>query len=350
MVQNDPVIELTEYLKSVFEAHHNAFLVELLGAEGSGLSEAIIEFLLNGGYLKPPELDGLLIPGSKFEIDPFAFTFHIAAAMNAVSAEEREKMTQWPLSKWVNHIDERIESREEEEEDTALQPQQPLKMVIKPQTAKNTSPAPIIARPPDHVDKHFREAWIEARTRAGEYARGLGTVLDSEARAIAEEVWAGEQISVEADKDKRIKIREEIRVLTAEAVAEGWDSRKLARELAKKTGDYARNWDRIAKTEIQGAFNDGIILDGYRIYGDDTRVARVPEDGACPDCLRILLDKDGNPRVFTVDEIEANGTNVGRKRVNWLATSWPIHPNCRCDTVIVPPGLRVLADGRLRPE
>jgi len=349
MVQSDPVIELSDYLKKVFQAHHDAFLVELLGVEGSGLSEAVIEFLLEGGYLQPPQLEGVFIPGSKYKIDPYGFTLQIASAMNAVPSEERAEMTQWPLSKWVSHIDDRIDAREEEDEEELAPLEQPVKLVTKPATAQNTSPAPLIVRPPDHVDRQFREAWIEARTRAGEYARGLGTVLDAEARAIAEEVWTGEDIAVEADQDRRLERREDIRILTAEAVAEGWDAKKLARELAKKQKDYARNWDRIARTELQGAFNDGIILDGYRVYGEDTQVARVPEDGACPDCLRLLLDKDGNPLVFGVEELQGNGTNVGRRRANWLPTSWPIHPNCRCDTVIVPPGLRILSDGRLRP-
>ena len=351
MVQGDPVIELAEHLKSIFKLHHDAFLVEFLGEEGSGLSEDAVKFLVDNGYITEGDLLGIQILGSKYKLDPFAFILQISSSMNAATSKERIEMADWPLKKWVSHIDDRLDAKmeEAEEEDPALDPQEPVKLVEKPSTAKNTQPAPLISRPPDHVDKHFREAWIEARTRAGEYVRGLGTVVDADARPIAEEAWSGEQITQEADKDRRLDRREEIRVLTAEAVAEGWSSRKLANELAKKSKDYARNWDRIANTELQGAYNDGVILDGYRIYGDDTRVARVPEDGACPDCLRLLLDKNGNPRVFTVDEMESNGTNVGRKRNNWLPTSWPIHPNCRCDTVIVPPGLRILADGRLRP-
>jgi hypothetical protein len=236
MVQSDPVIELSDYLKKVFQAHHDAFLVELLGVEGSGLSEDVIEFLLEGGYLQPPQLEGVFIPGSKYKIDPYGFTLQIASAMNAVPSEERAEMTQWPLSKWVSHIDDRIDAREEEDEEELAPLEQPVKLVTKPATAQNTSPAPLIVRPPDHVDRQFREAWIEARTRAGEYARGLGTVLDAEARAIAEEVWTGEQIIAgSGSRSGGSTRREEIRVLTAEAVAEGWDvQRKLANGSSQK--------------------------------------------------------------------------------------------------------------------
>jgi hypothetical protein len=52
--------------------------------------------------------------------------------------------------------------------------------------------------------------------------------------------------------------------------------------------------------------------------------------------------------VFTVSELEGNGVNVGRSREDWLPTIFPVHPNCRCDTISVPPDFEVTEDGRLR--
>jgi len=377
MVQGDPAFDLTEYLKSVFRSHHDAFLIELLGAPGSGFNEDTIETLLEGKVLRIEDLPGMTVPGSKHAVDPFGFAMYVAASMNDAEPEERRQMTAWPLDRWVSHVDERMdavieeatEARPLEEvseqgepvEGPEMFPTQPKtpsspnvhkippKLPSKPTPPLSQVAAPMIEAPPAHIDRHFKEAWIEARTRAGEYVRGLGTKVDADARVIAEEVWSGEDISVEADRDKRLERREDVRQLTAEAVAEGWDARKLAQELAKRSKDYARDWDRIARTELQGAYNDGVVLDGYRVWGDDLTIARVPEDGACPDCLRLLLDNEGNPRVFSVQELQGNGTNVGRRRAGWLPTSWPLHPNCRCDTVVVPLGLKIRADGRLEP-
>ena len=145
-------------------------------------------------------------------------------------------------------------------------------------------------------------------------------------------------------------VAEDIKVLTARAVAERWDERDLARELADRSGVWVHNWERIARTELQGAYNEGRVYSVLERYGAGARVARLPETDACKHCKRVFLAADGKPRIFTVEDLASNGTNVGRPAAQWQPTIWPVHPNCRCDVVSIPDGMYLTADGRLRRD
>lgn len=142
----------------------------------------------------------------------------------------------------------------------------------------------------------------------------------------------------EADREQRLGTRETIREATAEAVARAWSADRLASELGNRTQDWARDWRRIAVTELQGALNDAVAIRTLRLDGPEGRIARIPETNACEACKTLFLDGDGRPRIFTVAEIVANGTNVGKKRDEWRPTVWGIHPRCRCGTQRVPAG------------
>jgi hypothetical protein len=153
------------------------------------------------------------------------------------------------------------------------------------------------------------------------------------------EVWDGEDVALEADEELRVDVRERVRTATADAVARHKSAQELASDLGHATGDWSRNWDRIATTELQGAYNEGVVVEAIRFGGPEVRIARIPEPGACEACRGAFLDGEGRPRIFTAEELINNGTNVGRKRADWQPTLWPQHPNCACDTQEVPDGL-----------
>lgn len=50
----------------------------------------------------------------------------------------------------------------------------------------------------------------------------------------------------------------------------------------------------------------------------------------CPDCVRLHLTAGPGspPRIFKLSELQANGTNVGKKRAAWKAVIGPVHPWC----------------------
>lgn len=369
MVHADPAIDLADYLKRVSRKHHDAFLVEMLGAEGSGLPKERIDELLEDGVLKEDQLTGFRVVSTATSVDPYQFAILLGQAFIAADPTERHEMVEWPLSRWAKMIDEMARKNireslselqvEPTEDAIGVQvtlpdaaPDLPPELTIPPKPEPPQIPGgggPPIPAPPAKLSGQQREAWIQARTRAGEYIRGLGNRVDADLNTVAREVWQGDQIAVEPEKDTRIDTVATVSRLTAEAVAEGWSAKKLAQELGKATQDYARDWLRIARTELQGAYNDGVIIDAVRTFGPEVTLVRMPAGSACPVCQRLFLKPDGTPRTWTAQQLVDNGTNVGKKSRDWKATIWPIHPHCRCDVVVVPPGFKLDKNGVMSP-
>lgn len=208
----------------------------------------------------------------------------------------------------------------------------------------------LIPAPPPGMPEPLREAWIQAKVRAGEYARGLGSVIRQWPNDVEREVWQGEAIVTEVDAETRRAKRAAIRDLTAQAVEKRWTPEKLASELGHKTQEWSRNWGRTAATELQNAHNEGVAISALRSDGPEARVARIPESNACADCKRLFLGKEGQPRVFTVAELAENGTNVGKPRSEWLPTLTAVHPRCRCQVFSLPNGMKLNTNGRLVAE
>lgn len=207
----------------------------------------------------------------------------------------------------------------------------------------------LVPLPPPGMPEPLREAWIQARTRAGDYARGLGSVIRQWPNEVDREVWEGEDLTAEVDADTRLTKRRAVQAATAEAIEKRWTPERLASELGHKTREWSRNWDRIARTELQQAHNEGVAITALRDDGEGARVARIPESGACDHCLRLFTE-DGKPIIFRVVDLLENGTNVGKKAADWLPTIGPVHPQCRCGCQIVPPGMTLADNGWLVPE
>lgn len=123
----------------------------------------------------------------------------------------------------------------------------------------------------------------------------------------------------------------------AEELRQGLDKRQtvtqIAHEIARKTGDWGRNFDRIIETASQNAFEQGKAAEIQRRNPDrDPLVYKIPQDGACKHCIRLYLTAGigSQPILFKLSELIANGTNIGRKTDEWKATLDAIHPHCRC--------------------
>lgn len=138
-------------------------------------------------------------------------------------------------------------------------------------------------------------------------------------------------------------VRDEVKV----GVEMSRNFRAVAREMAEKTGEYKRNWHRVAVTEMHAARQNGTvsaILNKIDVYeyaeGEDSQVSVVPDAAACSDCKRIYLDQKGNPRVFRLSELLGNsGSNYVRPwRQNAKAVVPPLHPNCFCRIRYIPGG------------
>jgi len=353
-----------------------------------------------------PGLAGLTIPGIK--IDPWLAAIIIGWLMAEHPSEDPEEDRRRSLKEWTPRIKAKLDEWRKDAKNepsppigtapkaggvtaagtvstaitplgtlptTALPPPPPpavptytvpqLPGVIDPEVITSrlpTKPAPptppvdahvtgtLIPAPPPGMPEPLREAWIQAKVRAGEYARGLGSVIRQWPNDVEREVWAGENIVTEVDAETRRAKRQAIRDLTAEAIEKRWTPEKLASELGHKTQEWSRNWNRIAATELQNAHNEGVAISALRADGTEARVARVPESNACADCKRLFLDGEGKPIIWPLTELLANGTNVGKPRADWLPVLTAVHPRCRCSVLAVPPGMTLNRKGWLVPE
>lgn len=178
-----------------------------------------------------------------------------------------------------------------------------------------------------------------AQHQAANYCKGLGNRVD---------VATG-QILIEADAALRQKMRDTIRTKTAENIEKRQSLKKLKSELGWATRDWARDWERIANTEKQNAMQRGVADHYAKRYGGDVRVAKRPMPDACKHCKRLHIGPDGHPRIFKLSELEANGTNVGRKASDWLPVVGTVHPHCQCQMIRIPEGWGFNDDGSLAP-
>ena len=120
---------------------------------------------------------------------------------------------------------------------------------------------------------------------------------------------------------------------TKKGIEERKSIRAIANEISLKTGDWSRNFDRIIVTASQSAFEQGRASEiERRSIDSDPLVYKEVRQGACSWCIKLYLTNGfgSEPKIFTLSQLRANGSNIGRKQADWLPTIAPIHPFCRC--------------------
>jgi hypothetical protein len=143
---------------------------------------------------------------------------------------------------------------------------------------------------------------------------------------------------------------------TALALLENKSAKKLASSIASSLkSDWSRDWNKVAKTELQAAKTMGsvqAIVNKVDIYaggdGVDSYVSVIPRAGACKDCAHHYMDGD-TPKVFRLRELLDAGSNADSnvkhtrgsdgRHEHWKSTLSPLHPECSCAVMFVPPGM-----------
>ena len=186
-------------------------------------------------------------------------------------------------------------------------------------------------------EKHMAAA---ARSRGADLVVGLGNRVAADFTTVA--------ISSDNAAARRYK------AIIRESVAETIEARKGWRyargEIGEQTNDYSRDLDRIAFTEVAAAVNEGYGDALAEELGPGQLVSCVPNPGACPNCVRLYLGKDGKPKIFNNDTLPSRAVNFKVKAANWVATVPPLHPHCGCTKTYVPKGWGYADDWTLLPE
>lgn len=109
-------------------------------------------------------------------------------------------------------------------------------------------------------------------------------------------------------------------------------SKEIARELARKTGDWNRNFTRVVEYISHNAFDEGRAALLEDKYGNESLVYKSVYKGACQHCIKLYLTSGigSEPIIFKLSTIKSNGTNIGRKTKEWKPVIGSTHPFCRC--------------------
>lgn len=123
-----------------------------------------------------------------------------------------------------------------------------------------------------------------------------------------------------------------------EGVADRRSRREITRDIMEKTGDWNRDFSKIVEYVAHTALNEGRAAMVER-KGIEKVYFQV-QDGACKHCIKHYLTSGwgSQPKLFQLEELRANGNNIGKKVINWSATISPMHPYCRCLLTELPPG------------
>lgn len=141
------------------------------------------------------------------------------------------------------------------------------------------------------------------------------------------------------------------------AIKESTDRYKVIQQLRDLTQDWERDWHRVAHSEmwdakVQGEAN--AIIDNESPIskkGKDTMIFKRPAPNACNKCKQLYLESDGiTPKLFKITELQANGSNYGKKQSDWKPTLGILHPNCMCPLSVMPDGYKFDNSGQLTPD
>lgn len=287
--------EQIQLLSRIIRDHHTGLVIDMFGTAAAGIPSEEIDRLVRLGIIDRDAAKALTV-------DLVGDTFRFA-------------MMQIQLESLARRAERKPADTDSWSYDT-----------VRDELARD--PLPLSPRENDMIDI--------AQRKAGSYMTVLGDRVanDMVTAGISEEQ---ELAMVRDEMFRNVERRESVR--------------KLASRLGNRTGDWSRDWVRVARTEIQTTSN---LARGEAIgteFGGDALLARVPNPGACPICLRLFLDPEtGKPKIWKLSTLLANGSNRGKKQADWLATLETVHPNCHCRVRYVGEGWEFNDKWELIPE
>ena len=173
-------------------------------------------------------------------------------------------------------------------------------------------------------------AYKAAQNRTYSHITGLG---DGIKKDVVHQIQQTEQ-------ENRAEYEKVIKKEIEEGVYQRKSLSRIMSDLGHKTNDWDRNLGRIVASEMQDIFQEGRAQIIKRKRGENNKVYKEVFSGSCRHCIKAYLTNgiSSKPKVFTVEELESNGTNIGKKVADWKPTLGIMHPWCRCELMEVLPG------------
>ena len=123
-------------------------------------------------------------------------------------------------------------------------------------------------------------------------------------------------------------------------------SRRLLIMVAALIGVVTSSFVRSATVSFTNLINNAVMDEAQAksliagVKPSEIRVYKlVKNDGRlCGWCSSFYQDKKGAPKIYTLAELAANGTNDGEPKSNWKPVIGSTHPRCRCQLHFLLPG------------
>lgn len=138
--------------------------------------------------------------------------------------------------------------------------------------------------------------------------------------------------SAKSNLNNSLKFEQDLRELTSHAIIDKQSIIQLSSALKEKTKDWNRDMDRIADYAAHTAYDYGRATQLIEQYGQDVEVYKQVYEGACKHCIKLYTTSGigSEPIVFKLTQLIDNGTNIGKKVIDWSPVVGATHPFCRC--------------------
>lgn len=144
---------------------------------------------------------------------------------------------------------------------------------------------------------------------------------------------------IEADRKLRSQYEKTIEEQATIAVTERESVKQLVSRIGHKTEDWSRDFIRISDYIMHDAYDNGRAMSIMKTYGEKALVYKLPKFQACESCVALYMIGD-TPRIFELQTLMSNGSNIGVPKKEWKAVISPVHPHCRCVLNRVPLGYK----------
>jgi len=118
--------------------------------------------------------------------------------------------------------------------------------------------------------------------------------------------------------------------LAGKAISQRQGVVEFAAELRRETGKWARDLGMISDFVLHTAHTEGRAAQIERDFGPNPEVFIHVFDQACDHCVKHFLTNGAGsqPKIFRLNKLRQNGSNVGRKVKQWKPVLPAMHPWC----------------------